>query len=131
MSLNLCTPSEEDVIEILRGVGDKILEKEAVIIINNMGNPEIAPLALKYFQKKLKLTKEVILYNVTFKVFRKCREFDRAEKLFDEMLERGVKPDTVTFSTIISCARRSSLPNKAVEWFEKMPSFGCDPDDVT
>ncbi|KAJ7946435.1 Pentatricopeptide repeat-containing protein [Quillaja saponaria] len=47
------------------------------------------------------------------------------------MLERGVKPDTVTFSTIINCARRSSLPNKAVEWFEKMPSFGCDPDDVT
>ena len=34
-------------------------------------------------------------------------------------------------STIISCARLSSLPEKAVQWFEKMPSFGCEPDEVT
>nr|XP_048321713.1 pentatricopeptide repeat-containing protein At4g16390, chloroplastic-like [Ziziphus jujuba var. spinosa] len=25
----------------------------------------------------------------------------------------------------------SSFPDQAVEWFEKMPTFGCDPDDVT
>ncbi|KAJ7967830.1 Pentatricopeptide repeat-containing protein [Quillaja saponaria] len=130
-SLDSCNPNEEEVFEILRGVGDKILEQDAVIIINNMLNPDTAPLALKYFQQKLKPNREVILYNVTMKVFRKCKDFDRAEKLFGEMLNRGVKPDNITFSTIISCARMSSLPNKAVEWFEKMPSFGCDPDDVT
>ncbi|KAI5414458.1 variant 2 [Lathyrus oleraceus] len=47
------------------------------------------------------------------------------------MVKRGVKPGNVTFSTIISCARSCYLPNKAVEWFEKMQSFGCLPDDVT
>ncbi|KAK6269164.1 hypothetical protein QUC31_013324 [Theobroma cacao] len=30
-----------------------------------------------------------------------------------------------------SCARVCALPDKAVEWFEKMPTYGCDPDDVT
>ena len=73
----------------------------------------------------------MILYNVTLKVCSKCRDFDGAEKLFDEMLKRGVNPDNVTFSTLINCARMSSLLNKAVEWFEKTLSFGCEPDDVT
>ncbi|KAF6137008.1 hypothetical protein GIB67_030772 [Kingdonia uniflora] len=47
------------------------------------------------------------------------------------MPERGVKPDNVTFLTIISCARVLSLPLNAIEWFEKMPKFGCQPDVVT
>jgi len=28
-------------------------------------------------------------------------------------------------------ARICFVQNRAVEWFEKMPSFGCVPDDVT
>lgn len=47
------------------------------------------------------------------------------------MLEKGVKPDNVTFSTVITCARFCNLPEKAVEWFERMPEFGLSPDDVT
>ncbi|KAK7292480.1 hypothetical protein RIF29_08261 [Crotalaria pallida] len=131
-TLDSCNPTEDDVSDILNASGDKILEQDAVIVLNNMANSHIAPLVLKYFQRRIvKPTREVILYNVTFKVFRKCKDFDGVEKLFDEMLQRGVKPDNVTFSTIISCARICSLPNKAMEWFEKMPSFGCEPDDVT
>ena len=72
-----------------------------------MLKPENALLALKFFQLK----REVILYNVTLKVFRKCKDMDRAEKLFAELIDRGVKPDNVTFSTLISCARLSSLPD--------------------
>ncbi|KAI4298811.1 hypothetical protein L6164_032328 [Bauhinia variegata] len=130
-SLDSCNASEEDVSEILSGLGDNILEKDAVVILNNMLNPETAPLALKYLQKKIKPTREVILYNVTMKVFRKSKDIERAENLFDEMLERGVNPDNRTFSTIISCARMCDLPDKAMEWFQKMPSLGCEPDDVT
>ena len=130
-SLNSCSSNEEDVVEILKGLGDRIIEQDAVTVINNMVNPETALLALRYFQKRLKLHREVILYNVTMKVFRKSRDLDRAEKLFDEMLGRGVTPDNATFSTMITCARMCSLPSRAVEWFEKMPSYGCVPDDVT
>ncbi|GAV59855.1 PPR domain-containing protein/PPR_1 domain-containing protein/PPR_2 domain-containing protein/PPR_3 domain-containing protein [Cephalotus follicularis] len=130
-SLDNCNPKEDDVYGILSGLGDNLLEQDAVVIINNMTNPETALLSLKYFQKKSKFHREVVLYNVTMKVFRKCKDLERAEKLFDEMLDRGVKPDIITFSTIISCARISGFPEKAVEWFEKMPSYGCEPDEVT
>ncbi|KAM1124087.1 hypothetical protein ACFX2I_005402 [Malus domestica] len=96
-----------------------------------MNNPENALLALNYFQQRLKPKREVILDNVTLKVCRKGKDMERAEKLFDEILQRGVNPDNVTFSTMISCSLMCSLLDKAVEWFEKIPGFGCNPDDVT
>ncbi|PQP96270.1 pentatricopeptide repeat-containing protein [Prunus yedoensis var. nudiflora] len=86
--LNSCSPSENDVFEALKGLGDRILEQDAVVVLNNMANPENALLALKYFQQNLKPKREVILYNVTLKVCRKGKDLDRAEKLFDELLKR-------------------------------------------
>lgn len=130
-SLNSCVPTYEDVSRVFSRLGSRIVEQDAVIVLNNMTNPETAPIALKLFQERLKLTKEVILYNVTLKVCRKSRNLGMAEKVFEVMLERSVQPDNVTFSTIITCARACSLPAKAVEWFEKMADFGCDPDVVT
>lgn len=130
-SLNSCGPSEEEISGMLDILGDKVVEQDAVIVLNNMSNTETASLVLDFFRKRLKMRREVVLYNVTLKVFRKCKDLKGAENLFREMLERGVTPDNVTFSTIISCARLSSLPEKAVEWFEKMSSFGCVPDKVT
>ncbi|XP_058753475.1 pentatricopeptide repeat-containing protein At4g16390, chloroplastic-like [Vicia villosa] len=130
-SLDSCDPNIDDVSRIFESLGDNLIEKDAVIIINNMENSVVVPFVLRYIQSKIRGVREVVLYNVTLKVFRKCRDFDGAEKVFDEMVNRGVKPNNVTFSTIISCARSCNLPNKAVEWFEKMPSFGIEPDDVT
>ncbi|PIA25616.1 hypothetical protein AQUCO_11000026v1 [Aquilegia coerulea] len=130
--LNTCNPTEEDVFEVLYGLGQTPSELDAVIVLNNMENPETAVLALKFFLKKSKKPiKKVTLYNVTMKVIRKCKNFDKAENLFEEMLRGGVKPDNITFTTIISCARMCYLPNKAVEYFEKMKEFDCKPDDVT
>ncbi|XP_061344350.1 pentatricopeptide repeat-containing protein At4g16390, chloroplastic-like [Gastrolobium bilobum] len=128
-SMDSCDPSEQHVSEILKGLGDKVLESDAVGILDNMVNPDTALLAVEYFKRKIKPTKHVILYNVTLKLFRKIGDFEGAEKLFDEMLQSGVKPNLITFSTIISCAATCSLPHEAVRWFEKMPSFGCEPDN--
>ncbi|KAI3718596.1 hypothetical protein L6452_19474 [Arctium lappa] len=131
-ALNSCLPVEQDVFNILDGnLGSKLVEQDGVIVLNSMSNPSAALIVLKYFQDRCKLNREVVLYNVTLKVLRKCKDLNGAEKLFDEMLQRGITPDNVTFSTIIGCARLSSLPGKAVEWFERMPSFGIQPDDVT
>ncbi|XP_071733413.1 pentatricopeptide repeat-containing protein At4g16390, chloroplastic-like [Rutidosis leptorrhynchoides] len=131
-SLNSCSPVEKDVCHVLdTSLSGKLVEQDGVIILNNLSNTRTARMVLKYFQDRCKLSREVVLYNVTLKVFRKSKDLSGAEKLFDEMLQRGVKPDNVTFSTIIGCSRLKSLPGKAVEWFEKMSGFGIQPDDVT
>ena len=126
-SLDSC--NEQDVPKILNCLGNKFFVPDAVFVLDNMVNPRIALLALEYFQQKIKPTKHVVLYNVTLKLFREIKDFEGAEKLFDEMIQRGLKPSIVTFSTMISCAAMCSLPHKAVELFEKMPSFECEPDD--
>ncbi|XP_068669111.1 pentatricopeptide repeat-containing protein At4g16390, chloroplastic-like [Aristolochia californica] len=130
-SLNVCNSTEEDVSKVASILGENPLEQDVVIVLNNMENPENTILALRHFQNKTSLKRETILYNVTLKVLKKSRKWDRAEWLLGEMIQRGVKPDNVTFSTIISCARLCSLPSKAIEWFEKMPECGCLPDDIT
>ncbi|CAN1753097.1 Pentatricopeptide repeat-containing protein At4g16390, chloroplastic [Linum perenne] len=79
----------------------------------------------------LKLNQLTVLYNVTMKVLRNSRRMSDVENLFDDMIQRGVRPDNVTFSTIIGCANLSRLPDKVVEWFERMPSFGITPDNFT
>ncbi|KAK9706307.1 hypothetical protein RND81_07G115800 [Saponaria officinalis] len=108
-----------------------LFEQDAVIVLNHLSNPSIALFLLSYFLDSLHLVRPVVLYNVTLKVLRKARDFDSALHLFDEMLHRGIIPDNVTFSTLISCARICNWPHRAVELFEKMPSYGCVPDNVT
>ncbi|KAI3795767.1 hypothetical protein L1987_38426 [Smallanthus sonchifolius] len=131
-ALNSCSPVDEDIINILdSNLGFKLVEQDGVVILNNLLNAQTARVVLKYFQDRCELNREVVLYNVTLKVFRKNKDLNGAEKVFDEMLQRGVVPDNVTFSTIIGCSRMRSLPGKAVEWFEKMPAFEVQPDDVT
>lgn len=96
-----------------------------------MDNATNALAALSWFQSKIKINREVILYNVTLKVVRKSKDWNLVETLLNQMLEKGVKPDNVTFSTVISCARFCNMPAKAVEWFERMSEFDLSPDDVT
>ncbi|KAI3732173.1 hypothetical protein L1987_63372 [Smallanthus sonchifolius] len=130
--LNSCSPVEKDVFNLLdRRLGTKLVAQDGLIILNNISNPETAPFVLKYFLGRCNLSWKLVLYNVTLKVFKKCKDLDSAEQLFDEMLHRGVKPDNFTFSTVIACARMCGLPGKAVAWFERMPEFEIQPDDAT
>ncbi|XP_057433899.1 pentatricopeptide repeat-containing protein At4g16390, chloroplastic-like [Lotus japonicus] len=128
-SLDSCDPSEQKVSEVLKGFGDNVTEREAELILHNMESPETALPAVEYLQQKIEPARQVVLYNATLKLCKEIRDFERAEKVFDEMLQRGVEPNLVTFSTMISCASMCSLPHKSVEWFEKMLSFECEPDD--
>ncbi|KAK1412372.1 hypothetical protein QVD17_33573 [Tagetes erecta] len=130
--LNSCSPVEKDVFNILDcNLGSKLIEQDGLIILNHMMNPETARIVLNYFLGRCNSSWKLVLYNVTLKVFRKCKDLDSAEQLFDEMTQRGIAPDNVTFSTIIACARMCSFPGKAVAWFERMPEFKIKPDDAT
>ncbi|KAH7520147.1 hypothetical protein FEM48_Zijuj08G0113500 [Ziziphus jujuba var. spinosa] len=60
-ALNSCNSTEDDVANVLEDLGDRIVEQDAVVVLNNMVNPKNALLALKFFQSKLKPKREVIL----------------------------------------------------------------------
>ncbi|WJX27314.1 hypothetical protein P8452_16145 [Trifolium repens] len=128
-TLNLCDPNENQVYEIIKGFGYNVTARDAGFILNNMSKPDNAMFVFRYFVQLFEPVKQVILYNVMLKLFRESKEFEKAEKLFDEMLQRMVKPSVITFSTMISCAKLCSMHHKAVEWYEMMPLFECELDD--
>lgn len=59
------------------------------------------------------------------------RQFETIEQLANEMIENEVGLDNITYSTIITCAKRCNMFDKALEWFERMYKTGLMPDDVT
>ncbi|KAK1268305.1 Pentatricopeptide repeat-containing protein [Acorus gramineus] len=123
--------AQTDVSGVLASLGDNPSEQDLILVVNNMANTEAAVNVLRWCQENLELQREVILYNVTLKVLRKCKDWVKVESLLNDMISRSVRPDNVTFSTVISCARQCNLPEKAIEWFERMPEFGLDSDDIT
>ena len=69
-SLDSCEATEEDVSLVLRCLGDKILEQDAVIVLNNMSNPETALLAFGFLRKRLKPSRFDKNRNYLFEIFK-------------------------------------------------------------
>ncbi|KAG6525204.1 pentatricopeptide repeat-containing protein ATP4 homolog, chloroplastic-like [Zingiber officinale] len=130
-SLDSSDSSDLAISTVLASLGSAASEQDAVTVLNSMSNSHNAVLALRWFQSNIRIKREVILHNVALKVFRKSKDWAGAEALWWNMLEKGIKPDNVTFTTMISCARFCNKPEQAVKLFEKMPEFGCCPDDIT
>lgn len=130
-SLDSCKAVEEDVAAVLAVLRGEVREHDAVVILKRMSNPDTGLLVFDYFRRRLKSAKRVVLYNVTLNLLKKNNNIARVEKLFDEMLERGVRPDRITLTTIIGCARSCGMPKKALELFGKVPALGCELDGIT
>ncbi|XP_078438439.1 pentatricopeptide (PPR) repeat-containing protein [Wolffia australiana] len=75
---------------------------------------------------------ETILYNVAMKALRVAGQLDLVDGLAEEMLAEGrARPDNITYSTVITCAKRRRRYARAIEWFERMYRAGVTPDEVT
>lgn len=61
-----------------------------------------------------------IHYNITMSACGKCGEWARAERLFDEMVEHGVSPSTVTYSTLIAAYGHAGEEARANARFSEM-----------
>ncbi|KAK6133191.1 hypothetical protein DH2020_033081 [Rehmannia glutinosa] len=140
-SLNSCNPVEEDISGVLDILGDKIVEQDAVIVLNNMSNTETAPLVLNYFQKRLKVRREVVLYNVTLKVFRKCKDLDGAINFVLCLKRRSsgskrcrcvrCEPDAVTCSVMVDAYGRVGNADVALSLYDRARSEKWRLDAVT
>ncbi|GAB2211079.1 hypothetical protein Droror1_Dr00016370 [Drosera rotundifolia] len=131
-TLDSCTGTLDDVVGLMDAeLGDNVSEVDAILVLDNMRNAEMAVLVMRVLMGRVRFRREVRLYNVVMKVMKKGKDIEAVERLFEEMIGKGLAPDNVSFCTVISCARLRGLLGKCVEWFERMGKFGCEPDDVT
>ncbi|KAL3497733.1 hypothetical protein ACH5RR_040465 [Cinchona calisaya] len=105
--------------------------ENALLVLNSLRSWEKTLLFFNWIRTLNLFPIETIFYNVTMKSLRYGRQFQHIENLANEMIENGVELDNITYSTIITCAKRCNLFDKAVEWFERMYRTGLMPDEVT
>ncbi|XP_057850628.2 pentatricopeptide repeat-containing protein At5g46580, chloroplastic [Cryptomeria japonica] len=129
--LDFCEPSKDIIFEVLDSFEETLNPSDALVVMNNIYGWETAYYFFQWLNKKKDFQMDTVTYNVTIKVLRRGRQWDKVEELLQNMQDQGIMLDNITCSTVISCARLCNLPHKAVEWFERMNESQCVPDEVT
>ncbi|KAG6636152.1 pentatricopeptide repeat-containing protein At5g46580, chloroplastic [Carya illinoinensis] len=105
--------------------------ENALLILNCLKPWQKTRLFLNWIKTENLFPLETIFYNVTMKSLRFGRQFQLMEDLAHEMISNEIELDNITYSTIITCAKKCNDFDKAVEWFERMYKTGLMPDEVT
>ncbi|CAD5317223.1 unnamed protein product [Arabidopsis thaliana] len=61
----------------------------------------------------------------------RAKQFGEINKLLDEMVRDGCKPNTVTYNRLIHSYGRANYLKEAMNVFNQMQEAGCEPDRVT
>ncbi|KAF5764629.1 putative Smr domain, tetratricopeptide-like helical domain superfamily [Helianthus annuus] len=129
--LNECENNKDAFLKILEDIPHPPTRENALLVLNNLKPWEKTLLFFDWLKTQESFPMETIFYNVTMKSLRFGRQFQLIENLAVEMIDNEIPLDNITYSTIITCAKRSNLFDKAVEWFERMYKTGLMPDEVT
>ncbi|CAN1198975.1 Pentatricopeptide repeat-containing protein At5g46580, chloroplastic [Linum perenne] len=103
----------------------------SLLILNSLRSWEHSYMFFDWIKKQDLFPLETIFYNVVFKSLRFGKQFGMMEDLANEMVSNEIALDNITYSTIITCAKRCNRYDKALEWFERMYKTGLMPDEVT
>nr|XP_043619160.1 pentatricopeptide repeat-containing protein At5g46580, chloroplastic [Erigeron canadensis] len=129
--LNECENSQDAFLKVLEEIPHPPTRENSLLVLNSLKPWEKALAFFNWLKTQDSFPMETIFYNVTMKSLRFGRQFQLIEDLANEMIDNEIQLDNITYSTIITCAKRSNLFDKAVEWFERMYKTGLMPDEVT
>ncbi|GFS32531.1 pentatricopeptide (PPR) repeat-containing protein [Actinidia rufa] len=129
--LNDCDPSEAAFMAVLEEIPHPPNRENALLVLNSLRPWQKTLLFFNWIKTHNLFPMETIFYNIAMKSLRYGRQFQLIEDLANEMINNGVELDNITYSTIITCAKRCNLSEKAVHWFETMYKTGLMPDEVT
>ncbi|KAI4369951.1 hypothetical protein MLD38_018342 [Melastoma candidum] len=129
--LNECEASESAISAVLGEIPAEVGRDETLLLLNGLRSWQKAHMFFSYVKARGLFPMETIFYNVVMKSLRFGRQFEIIEELAFEMIRNGVELDNITYSTIITSAKRCFLFDKAIEWFERMYKTGLMPDEVT
>lgn len=129
--LNDCESTDSAFMAALEEIPHPPTRENTLLILNNLRPWQKSHLFFKWVKSQNLFPMETIFYNVAMKSLRFGRQFQLIEELANEMVANEVELDNITYSTIITCAKKCYQFDKAVEWFEKMYKTGIMPDEVT
>lgn len=98
--------SEEGVTLALKEFDGALTPYDVVTILNNLNSWRLALALFKWLRAERSLSLNIYTYNVMLKVLRRGRQWDLSERIALDMINVGILPDNITYSTLISCANR-------------------------
>lgn len=90
-------------------------------------------LALKVFdfvRKEVWYAPDLSMFNQMIMMLGKNKMIEMVERLFVELKNEGLEPDTRTFTEMIGAYFKVEKVNKAMDAYELMKTSGCDPDKL-
>ncbi|CAA6669680.1 unnamed protein product [Spirodela intermedia] len=99
---------------------------EALLILGGLRPWEKAYRFFNWLRSLEGFAMETIFYNVVMKSLRLERQYELVDSLAQEMADGGVELDNITYSTVITCAKRRRQFDRAIEWFERMYKTGVE-----
>jgi pentatricopeptide repeat protein len=129
--LNDCDNSEAAFLAALEEIPHPPTRENALLILNNLKPWQKTHWFFNWIKTQSLFPLETIFYNVTMKSLRFGRQLQLMEDLAHEMISNEIALDNITYSTIITCAKKCHHYDKAVEWFDRMYRTGLMPDEVT
>ncbi|KAL6547937.1 hypothetical protein OROHE_009642 [Orobanche hederae] len=122
---------ESDFLAVIEGIPHPPTRENALLVLKSLRPWQKSLVFFNWVKAQNVFPMETIFYNVIMKSLRFGRQFQHIENLAFEMIEKEIALDNITYSTIITCAKRCNLFDKAVEWFGRMYKTGLMPDEVT
>lgn len=99
---------------------------DVVTILNNLNSWRSALSLFKYLQAEQSSSLNIYTYNVMLKVLRRGRQWELSERIALDMIQAGILPDNITYSTLISCANRCNRQVTLIQWSQRIHSYFLD-----
>lgn len=71
------------------------------------------------------------IYGLVLKGYSKMKDMKSVWAVYEEMLQRGIRPTTVTFNLLIDACIRNGHAERVPSLVEEMPRYGCEPNLIT
>ncbi|CAN6902696.1 unnamed protein product [Brassica oleracea] len=125
-------PAAEEALEKLRDEKKIVMSprqaNQVLMQMNDYGN------ALGFFywlKKQPDFKHDDYTYTTMLGSLGRAKQFGAINKLLNEMVREGVRPNTVTYNRLIHSYGRANYLKEAMNVFNQMQKSGCEPDRVT
>ncbi|XP_024961440.1 pentatricopeptide repeat-containing protein At1g62350-like isoform X2 [Cynara cardunculus var. scolymus] len=115
--------------KLIRLLKDDLLD--AFVELQRQQHLDLALKVFEFMRKEAWYEPAHSLYGDLMLMFGKKKLIGEVEKLFSELIEEGLEPDTRAYTELIGAYLKVDMIEKAMETYELMKASGCIPDELT
>ncbi|XP_028794377.1 pentatricopeptide repeat-containing protein At1g62350-like [Neltuma alba] len=112
----------------------RLLKVDVLDVLSELHRQNELDLCLQVFdfiRKEAVYERELSLYSDMILLLGRNKEIGRAEEVFSQVMEKGLKPDTRMYTEMIGAYIQAGMTEKAMETYGLMKASGCAPDKLT